>query len=194
MSPASRPRPVPERVGRFRLRALPAVDVWHAQGTIPLRAAGPRTTLTVALQARGLRPGDVAGLAFFTRSCAWLAIERGPRGFALVQFDGRTGHETRSPLGTPSLFLQADCDLERNVVDFQHSADGRHYTAIGVPHALTLGDVAPGSVECALFCIARPAGPPGGHADFAGFVAVTGTPPVPSSPAGRAPGPRRTRD
>ncbi len=194
MSSASRQPRRPDLAGRFRLRAVPAADVWHAVGTVNLCALGPRTSVTVALEARGLGRGDVAGLALFATPYAWLGVEREPRGFALAQFDGRTGHKTRTPLDTPSIFLRADCNLQGNVADFQYSADGEHYTTIGVPHALTRGDAAPGSIDCAIFCIAPPAGAGGGQADFAGFVAVTGTPPVPSSPGGRVPGRRRTRD
>lgn len=194
MSSASRQPRRSEPAGRFRLQALPAAEVWHALGTVTLWAVGPRTSVTVGLRARGLRPGDVAGLALFTTPYAWLGVEREPRGFALARFDSRTGHKTRTPLGTPSVFLRADCNLEGNVADFQYSADGKHYTTVGVPHALTHGDVAPGSIECAIFCIAPPAGPPGGQADFADFVAVTGTLPAPSSHGRRAPDPRCTRD
>src|SRR5512139_3373710 len=124
MSQASRQPPMRDLAGRFRLRAFPAADVWHAHGTLALHAVGPRTTVTVALEARGLRPGDVAGLSLFTRPDAWLGIERGPQGFALAQFDERTGHKTRVPLGTPSIFLRADCNLEGKVADFQYSTDG----------------------------------------------------------------------
>lgn len=53
-------------LGLIRLRALPAPDVWHARDALSLYAVEPRSTVTVTLNAAGLRPGAVAGLALFS--------------------------------------------------------------------------------------------------------------------------------
>lgn len=172
MAAAIRPRRLAEAFGRFRLPAIPAVDVWHAQGTLALHAVGPRATVTVALEAGGLGPGGLAGLAFFNRPYAWLGVERVTHGFALAQFDERTAQRTRIALDGPSIFLRAECDLAGRVVNFHYSVDGTRYLSLGVPYALTYGDVAPVSITCAVFCV----GPSGGHADFAEFLAVTPAP------------------
>ena len=187
MSPAVGQRRLGQAFGEFRLHATPAADVWHARGTLALHAVGPRATATVAVDAGGLRPGGVAGLALFNRPYAWLGVERLTRGFALAQFDERTGQVSRVSLARRSVILRAECDLARHVASFHYSVGGTRYRSIGVPHALTY-DVA---IPCAVFCVGPPAGPSGGHADFAEFVVLTPAPQVPSERAGRASG-RRT--
>jgi beta-xylosidase len=59
-----------ERLGFLRLHALPASDLWHARNTLGQRAIGPRSRVTVTVDASGLNPGDVAGLALFNRPYA----------------------------------------------------------------------------------------------------------------------------
>jgi xylan 1,4-beta-xylosidase len=193
MAPASRPSRARTAADRFRLPALPASDVWHAHSTFTLHVVGSCTTVAVALVADGLKPGDMAGLALFDRPYAWLAVERQERGFALVQFDERTGQTTRLPLGAASVHLRAECDLGRGHAEFQYSTDGTHYAVAGVPYEPARSESLPRTIRCAVFCVAASPDSPGGYAYFSGFEAVTVSRAAPSSPGEPVRDPRCTR-
>jgi len=187
-------------VGLIRLHALPAPDVWHAQGALTLYAVEPRSTVTVTLDAAGLRPGAVAGLALFSsvastsarqrrsrtavaphtpfagrvhRPYAWLGIERDSKGFALAQFVEQSGEASRMPLRDRRVWLRADCDFVRNEAGFHYSTDGRRFASLGDPHPLDAGPATAQSLWCSLFSCATAVRAEGGHADFDSFVLTT---------------------
>ncbi|HKX31452.1 MAG TPA: family 43 glycosylhydrolase, partial [Blastocatellia bacterium] len=54
-----------ERPGFLRLHSLPAPDLWRARNTLTQRAIGPVSIPTAELDTRGMKAGDVAGLALF---------------------------------------------------------------------------------------------------------------------------------
>jgi len=172
-----------ERPGFLRLHALPSPDLWQARNTLTQRAVGPRSTATAVLDARGLKPGDRAGFALFNRPFAWLAVERGGEGFALVHFDEVSGESSRVALPGPRVWLRAECDFTRDTARLSYSTDGRRYTPIGGPHTMAYGLITFQGVRYALF--AYHAGPDsqGGHADF-DSIRVEETPRAPV-PAGR---------
>jgi beta-xylosidase len=173
-----------ERAGFLRLHALPAADLWHARNTLTQRAIGPRSTVTVILDASGLAPGDVAGLALFNKPYAWIGVERGEDGLTLAQFDEATGKVAHAPLKSPRVWLRAACDFIRNTAVFQHSSDGRTYhpllpagsrpradtrrleDPIGEPHVMAYGLVTFQGVRSSLFAYNTRPGAAGGHADF----------------------------
>lgn len=155
-----------ERPGFLRLHALQASDLWHARNTLGQRAIGPRSTVTVTLDASGLKPGDVAGLALFNRPYAWLGVERSDDGLALAQFDEVTGTTSRAPLRNPRVWLRADCDFVTNTAQFHYSGDGATYAAIGEPHVMAYGLVTFQGVRNSLFAFNTRPGAGGGHADF----------------------------
>ncbi len=155
-----------ERPGFLRLHALPAPDLWHARNTLTQRAIGPRSTVTVALDAAGLKPGDVAGFALFNRPYAWLGVERTSDGFTLTQFDEQTGRSSRVPLTNTRVWLRADCDFIKNTAGFRYSIDGKGYASIGEPHIMAYGLITFQGVRNSLFAYSTGAGAEGGHADF----------------------------
>ena len=55
------------RHGYSRLHSLPAQEFWWARKTLTQRAIGPESTVTTELDASGMKPGDVAGLALLNR-------------------------------------------------------------------------------------------------------------------------------
>ena len=154
-----------ERPGFLRLHALPAADLWRARNTLTQRAVGPRSTVTVALETTGMKPGDVAGLALFNRPYAWLGVERGVDGRTLTLFDEPTGKFTRVALENGRVWLRAECDFVKNTAGFRYSADGRSYISIGEPHTMAYGLITFQGVRNSLFAY-NTQGAEGGHADF----------------------------
>lgn len=165
--------PMRKSPGTIRLHALPASDVWHARTGLTLYAVEPRSTVTVTLNAAGLRAGNIAGLALLGRPCGWLGVERRGNGLTVSQFDERSGRLTRVPLRGPLVQLRAECDFVRHEAGFRYSADGKCYAVIGEPYILAHGSVACQDVSCSLFSYATKAAAEGGHADFDSFVVIT---------------------
>lgn len=162
-----------EPFGFVRFHALPAPDVWHARTSLTLHAVEPRSTVTVALNVAGLRPGDIAGLALFNRAYAWIGVERVSDGLTLAQFDEQSGKTSRVPLGSRQVWLRAECDFLRNEVGFRYSTDGRGYAEIGQSHTMSDSPIAAHGIRCSLFSCSTKVQAEGGHADFDSFVVTT---------------------
>jgi xylan 1,4-beta-xylosidase len=188
-------------LGLIRLRALPAPDVWHARDTLSLYAVEPRSTVTVTLNAAGLRPGAVAGLALFSstasgsgqgtgasrptssrpsgfhgrthRPYAWFGVERGRRGFTLARCIEPDAAAQRMPLRDRLIWLRADCDFVRNEAAFHYSTDGRRFARLGEPHPIDTRPAAALSLSCSLFSCATEVQEEGGHAEFESFLVTT---------------------
>jgi len=97
-----------ERPGYLRLHSLPAKDFWWARNSLTQRAIGPESSATTELDASGLKPGDVAGLALLNLPYSWLGVSRDADGFALEFFDQTTGESKREPLRNPRVKLRAE--------------------------------------------------------------------------------------
>jgi len=161
-------------LGLIRLHALPAPDVWHAGTALTLYAVEPRSTVTVALNADGLRRGDIAGLIL--RPYAWLGVARVSAGLTLVQFDEQTGKTSRVPLGNRLVWLRAECDFTRRKAAFRYSTEGRGFARIGEPYPMGDGSVAIRAIGCSLFACTTKTRSEGGHADFDSFVLMSERP------------------
>lgn len=151
-----------ERPGFLRLHALPSSDLWRARNTLTQRAIGPRSTVTVVLDTKGMKTGDVAGLALFNRPYAWLGVESG----SVTLFDEVTGETARgAPVKTSRVWLRAACDFMANKAAFSYSTDGKNYVPIGQPHTMAYGLITFQGVRYSLFAYNKGEGD-GGYADF----------------------------
>jgi lysophospholipase L1-like esterase len=151
-----------ERPGHLRLHALPAGDLLGARNTLTQRAIGPRSTPTVVLDASGLKPGDAAGLALFTRPYAWLGVSVDAEGPALTYQTEDGGRVARVPLAAGRVWLRAASDFLREEARFSYSTDGRIFEPIGDPFRLVFQLMTFQGVRYSLFAF----GSGGGFADF----------------------------
>ena len=87
-----------ERPGYLRLHSLPAPDFWSARNTLTQRAIGPESIPTAILDASGLKPGDIAGLALLDYPYAWIGVRCRTNGLVLEQFTQLTGETNCVPL------------------------------------------------------------------------------------------------
>jgi beta-xylosidase len=152
--------------GSFGCTQLPAFDLWRARNTLTQRAIGPRSTVTVTMDASGLKPGDVVGLALFNRPYGWIGVERGDEGMTVSQFDEVTGTSGRAPLPSTRVWLRADCDYVKTTASFRYSTDGTTYTAIGEAHVMAYGLITFQGVRNSLFAYGTRSDAEGGYADF----------------------------
>ncbi|WP_140985560.1 glycoside hydrolase family 43 protein [Asticcacaulis tiandongensis] len=120
-----------ERSGHLRLHALPAKSFWWAKNTLTQRSIGPISQPTVALDASGLKTGDVAGLGLLNRPYAWIGVEKAATGLNIVQYDQQTGKTERIKTDATRLWFRADCDFLTEKARFSYSIDGQNFTPIG---------------------------------------------------------------
>jgi hypothetical protein len=183
-------------LGAVRLHAVPAPDVWHAATSLALYVVPPRSTVTVAVDAAGLVPGDLAGLVLFGKPYAWLGLERVAGSLVLARFDERAGRAAPVPLRGQRVWLRAECDFVARAATFRYSTDGRRYADSGTSH---VGEESAASraIQCSLFTCTAGQEPSGGYADFHSFFVTIDRATGPSTSPGAAgapvtPGPSRS--
>ncbi|ESQ73512.1 family 43 glycosylhydrolase [Asticcacaulis sp. AC402] len=154
-----------ERPGHLRLHTLPAADFWTARNTLTQRAIGPQSTPTAVLDAAGLKPGDVAGLALTNKPYAWIGVERGDDGLFLVQFNEYTNATTRVKIDATRVWLRAEADFLTEIARFSWSTDGETFMPVGEPFTMAFQLITFQGVRYSLFAYnTRRA--EGGFADF----------------------------
>ena len=120
-----------ERRGFLRLHSMPSPDFWTARNTLTQRAIGPRSVATTTLETRGMRPGDIAGLALLNFPYAWIGVRRDSTGWMIEQYDQTTGRSERRPLRASRVWLRADCDFLSERARFSYSTDGSRFASLG---------------------------------------------------------------
>lgn len=127
-----------ERPGYLRLHALPASSFWSARNSLTQRAIGPQSRPTVVLDGKGMRDGDVAGLALLMQPYAWIGLERRGSGLTVTQFGQQTGSIRRTPTGTTRVWVRADCDFLTEKARFSYSVDGRRFVPFGTEFTMVM--------------------------------------------------------
>jgi xylan 1,4-beta-xylosidase len=164
---------MPKPFGSIRLPVLHAPDVWHARMFPGRYATEPRSTVTVALNAGGLKPGDLAGLALFDSPNAWIGVEHAGSGLALAHFGEQIGRSRPVKFRGRRVWLRVECEFVRGETAFGYSTDGLRYTNVGPPHAMGDRQSVNRGIQCVLFSCNTNARVECGHADFDSFVVTT---------------------
>ncbi|MGJ4728345.1 glycoside hydrolase family 43 protein [Luteimonas sp. SDU101] len=157
-----------DRPGHLRLQAQPAASFLHARNTLTQRVMGPEATATVALDAAGLQPGDVAGLGLLNMPAAWLAVVQSDADRVLRWYSQLDGRHVDVPLTAPRVHLRVRGDHDEDLARFAWSVDGRRFHDIGEPVRLPYQLKTFQGTRYALFAYGS-AGREGGHADFDRF-------------------------
>lgn len=117
--------------GKLRLYTLPARSFMFAKNTLTQRAVGPESTVTVEVDARALKEGDVAGLALLNTPYYWIGVVRTDEGFILRFYDMVKNNRTDEPLSSPYVWLQAHGDFDKDLASMVYSTDGKEYKTLG---------------------------------------------------------------
>jgi len=153
----------------LRLHSLPAGDFFTARNSLTQRPPGPESIETVELDATGLAPGDVAGLALLNLPYAWIGLVKTADGLALQTFD-QTNHETASAAAHPAhLWLRVACNFDTEEAIFSWSPDGHEFARLGDPFTMAFQLRTFQGVRVALFNY-NTSGKSGGFADFDNFI------------------------
>ena len=115
-----------EKPGVLRLHSLRAPDFWMARNTLTQRAVGPESSVTVEVDAAGMKPGDTAGLALLNRPYAWIGLAKNTDGLRLTVYDQTTGETIVEPVA-PNIF---GCGRRVSLIANERSS-------VGVPMAVS---------------------------------------------------------
>jgi len=157
-----------ERPGYLRLHSLPAKDFWWARNSLTERAIGPESIATTELDAAGLQPGDIAGLALLNLPYAWIGVARDADGWSVENYDQTTGKSLRERVVNPHLWLRVHSDFDTEISTFSYSANGTDFKPIGGEFKTVFQLTTFQGVRFALFHY-NTGGKPGGQADFNDF-------------------------
>ncbi|MGC4074543.1 MAG: glycoside hydrolase 43 family protein [Nibricoccus sp.] len=178
-----------KRPGFLHLESLPAENFWRAKNTLTQRAIGPRSVATTVIDARGLKAGDVAGLALLNLPYAWFGVRAIENGVVeLQQFNQLTGNVVKVALSNSErVWLRVNCDFLTEKATFAYSADGTRFEPIGEAFELIFQLKTFQGVRYSLFAF-NDGGKSGGAADFDSFVVDESNPrglmrPIPAGKA-----------
>jgi len=166
-----------KRKGYIRLNSLPAKNFWQAKNSLTQRAIGPQSTATAEIDVKGLKEGDVAGLALLNLPYAWIGIVKTADGFELQQFDQNSGKTNSIPdilsmdkkNKTANIWLRAECDFDVDRAKFSYSTDGTNFNSIGEEFILVYQLKTFQGVRYSMFNY-NTKGEFGGAADFNSFI------------------------
>lgn len=158
-----------ERAGYLRLHSLPARDFWWARNSLTQRAIGPESTATTSLDASGLRPGDVAGLALLNLPYSWIGVTRDGEALTLEYFNQATGESLHEPLQSARVKLRVHCNFDIDTAQFSYS-NGGEFKPLGGELKLPFQLKTFQGVRYALFHYNTVGASPGGQADFDDFL------------------------
>ena len=157
-----------EHPGFLRLHSLAATNFWFARNTLTQRAIGPESVPTAELDASGMKPGDVAGLALLNFPYAWIGVRCETNGLTLEQFNQLTGETKNAPLPTRRVSLRAHCDFLTEKATFSYSTDGKKFEPLGGEFTMIFQTRTFQGVRYSLFHF-NTGSAAGGYADFDKF-------------------------
>lgn len=156
--------------GRLRLRTMPADQLMWARNTLTQRAIGPKSVITVELDASHLKDGDIAGLCNINVPCSWIGIVRNGKKDILrcfVQVDNDTV-DTDVSLENGRIWLRMDGDFDRDRAQYAYSLDGREFHNFGPEMILSYQLITFQGARPGLFAFNH-TGKRGGYAEFDNF-------------------------
>ncbi|MFQ9934519.1 MAG: glycoside hydrolase 43 family protein [Lachnospiraceae bacterium] len=122
-----------ERPGYLRLTTFqPATGVLDARNTLTQRTEGPNCTCTTAIETKGMKDGDCAGLVALQSNFGTVGVkvEKGNR---YIVMSDKTGELERILLDGDKVYVRIYFDYEdsRDIADFYYSVNGKDFMKIG---------------------------------------------------------------
>ncbi len=140
-------------------------SILTARNTLTQRSFGPTCSGRIALDASGMKDGDVAGLAALQDSLGFVAVKKSGTSLSIVQYQGKTQKASTS-ISQNRVYLRIDMNFanQTDKATFYYSLDSTNWTSIGntLSMTYTLGMFI--GYRFALFNYATTSS--GGYADF----------------------------
>ena len=156
--------------GKLRLNTMPAEQLMWARNTLTQRVVGPRSIVTVELDVKNLKVGDVAGLGNINVPCSWIGIVKTRQGVVLRCFEQLTNDTTDMPvtLSDGRIYLRSIGDYDNNQAQYAYSLDGKEFHTLGRNMPLSYQLITFQGSRHALFAF-NTEGQNGGYAEFDNF-------------------------
>ncbi|HEX9653578.1 MAG TPA: glycoside hydrolase 43 family protein [bacterium] len=158
-----------KKKGYLRLQALSAESFWLARNSLTQRAVGPESIATIELDAKGMKSGDVAGLALLNLPYAWIGVAQSESGLEVQQYHQQISNVAIQKIDASRVWLRAHCDFDTEIANFSYSADGKTFQPLGVEFTMVFQLRTFQGGRFALFNY-NAGGAEGGYADFNSFV------------------------
>ena len=155
--------------GALRLYSMPAKSFMYAKNTLTQRAVGPESNVTVELNAKSLKKGDLAGLGLLNVPYYWIGLLRTDKGNIIRFYDLVKNETIDEPISTNKVYLRANGDFDNDLAELSYSVDGSNFKTLGVDLRLAYQMKTFQGVRFALFAF-NTEGKNGGYAEFDNFV------------------------
>lgn len=161
------------RPGHYRIKTSRVdAQVVNARNTLSQKSFGPKSSGRIALDASGMKDGDVAGLSAFQAGYGYVGVKKSGTSNSIVMVNAPKGAPTEVasvPVSQNRVFLRVDMDFTNRTdkATFYYSLDSATWKQIGntLQMSYTLDHFM--GYRFALFNFATKAA--GGHADFDWF-------------------------
>lgn len=159
--------------GKLRLNTMPADQLMWARNTLTQRAIGPTSVVTVELDTRHMKTGDVAGLGNINVPCSWAGIVKGKDGLTLRWFQQVDNDTVDTPLTLPEgkIWLRLNGDYDNDKARYAYSTDGVDFHDLGKEMTLSYQLITFQGSRPSLFAFNKD-GKKGGYAEFDNFTVV----------------------
>jgi beta-xylosidase len=128
-----------KRPGALRLTTGAVVaDLLSARNTLTQRTFGPACSATTVIDTSLMQDGDCAGLVALQKKYGFVGVKVAGKEKAIVMVSAESDSPVeleRLPLLGKTVHLRINCDFKGKAdrAEFQHSLDGKTWTAIGKP-------------------------------------------------------------
>lgn len=159
--------------GKLQLHTMPADQFLWARNTLTQRVIGPASIVTVEMNAKNLKDGDVAGLGNLNLPCSWLGIVKDGKKTVLRCFEQLKNDtiDTDITLKGGKIWLQLVGDYDNNTAHYAYSVDGKNFQQVGPEMKLSYQLITFQGSRASLFAFNKK-GVNGGYAEFDNFTVV----------------------
>lgn len=156
--------------GKLQLHTMPADQFLWARNTLTQRVIGPASIVTVEMNAKNLKDGDVAGLGNLNLPCSWLGIVKDGKKTVLRCFEQLKNDtiDTDITLKGGKIWLQLVGDYDNNTAHYAYSVDGKNFQQVGPEMKLSYQLITFQGSRASLFAFNKK-GVNGGYAEFDNF-------------------------
>ncbi len=156
--------------GRLRLNAMPAEQLMWARNTLTQRVIGPESIVTVEMNVKGLKDGDVCGLGNINVPCSWIGIVKSGKTLTLRCFEQLTNDtiDATVNLTDNKIWLRSIGHYDNDQAQYAYSTDGVNFQTMGRMMPLSYQLISFQGSRHALFAF-NISGKNGGYAEFDNF-------------------------